>query len=282
MRSIMTRLFISMALVVATIMPALAVAESVLTQEMLAREAFAAGTIVSLDANPSLVVRANRDNQNSLYGVVTSASRAPISISEESLTPDKVAVASQGVVEAFVSDYGGEIKIGDRITASVIEGVGVKATESGVVVGVAQATFNAKTTGSRVTEVTDKDGKKRNVTIGIIPILIAVGQYQAPEKEKSDKDGSSPVPTVIQQAAELVAGRQVPTSALVLGVAVLLITLVASAFIVVSSSYAAVISVGRNPLARGQLFRSVGISVLMAILVTGVGAGIAYLIIRFL
>lgn len=80
-----------------------------------------------------------------ITGVVTNTPALELNLEE---TEEKTyPVVSSGNVEVRVSAEGGEIKKGDLITSSTNPGVGIKATKSGFVLGVAQEDFSLKETG---------------------------------------------------------------------------------------------------------------------------------------
>lgn len=90
------------------------------------------GSIVCLKNN-GLAAKCDYNN-SSIVGV---ASEHPAFLGGKNLGDNSIAVGLAGQVEALVSIQNGEIQAGDRLTASDIPGVGVKATKAGQIVGTA-------------------------------------------------------------------------------------------------------------------------------------------------
>ncbi|MBI2054636.1 MAG: hypothetical protein HYT39_00860, partial [Candidatus Sungbacteria bacterium] len=97
-------------------------------------------------------------------------------------TINKLPVALNGRVPVKVSTESGPIKIGDRITSSSLAGVGMKATVSGVTVGIALENFDDSTVGSptsNTAEVGLPDGQ--TVKTGKILVFINLGYSKLDE-----------------------------------------------------------------------------------------------------
>lgn len=88
--------------------------------------------------NNGLAAKCDSDN-NKIIGV---ASEHPAFLGGKNLGNGSVAVGLIGQVEIFVTSLNGEIKAGDRLTASDIPGVAVKATKAEQVVGKALEDLN--------------------------------------------------------------------------------------------------------------------------------------------
>ena len=184
-----------------------------------------------------------------------------------------VQVVTNGLTKLLVSDVGGAIVTGDRITSSPIEGVGMKATSNTTVVGVAQGTLDLSQAQTKT--ITDKTGKHVTVHIGLIPVQVAVAFYNADAGKKSTF-----VPTFLQSLANNVAGRDVsPVRVLIAGLIMLLLFL-SITVLLYSAVRSSIISIGRNPLSESAVRKSlfqVGITVLVVLLVAAV---IVYLVLK--
>src|SRR5690349_3509958 len=101
-----------------------------------------AGALVSFErGNSARVELANRERVEQLAGVVSD--RPLIALSSGS---SETQVVTQGVTSVLVSTVNGDIKAGDKITASPINGVGMKAESSTQVIGTAQEDLSSKQT----------------------------------------------------------------------------------------------------------------------------------------
>ncbi len=103
-----------------------------------------AGDLVSLDASsPVFVTKSSQAITSPIIGVVSTKPGLLLGGYGIELFEDarKVPVALSGRVPVKISDEGGAVKIGDRIGLSSLAGVGLKATTSGVTVGIALENF---------------------------------------------------------------------------------------------------------------------------------------------
>lgn len=238
-------------LALAGLLAAMPVLAAAISQGFRADEKYVPGTIVAVQPDRSgTVVAADSDHSENLIGVVADVQDSTLALG----SPDSaVQVVTTGPAKAFVSDLAGPIKAGDQVTASPLRGVGMKATESGKVVGVAQADFNAG--AAKTVSVRTKDNKSQNVRVGEIPVLVQVAYYAPP--------GSSLVPPGLQLLANSVVRKPVPAGRVLIALAIVLAGIITVAIILFSAVRSAIVSIGRNPLARSGVYKG-----LLQILVT--------------
>lgn len=217
---------------------------------------------------PAALVSVERDSSNTvelsdasstsrLVGVVNNQPLIGLSDSESGLD-----VVTSGNTIALVSDLNGAIKTGDKITASPILGVGMKAIEATTVVGVAQASLDSVQT--EVREVTDKTGGKRKVKIGLLPVQVGVAAH-TPEVEEQ----SSFVPPFLQSIANSVSGRNVSPMRVLIAALILVLLFLSITILLYSSVRSSIISIGRNPLSESAVRKSlfqVGLTVFILLL----------------
>lgn len=210
------------------------------------------GALVSLKSGTANSVElSTAENVDRILGV--SGEDSLIELSSGSGT---VKVVTTGEAAVLVSDINGDVKTGDKITASPIAGVGMRALTSTLVIGTAQANLSDAEVETRT--ITDKSGKKQTVKIGAIPAQIDKVFYEAPQ------DQNSFVPPVLQDFANNLAGR--PVSPVRVMIAGFLIAFVFATVVVLlySSIRSSIISIGRNPLSENAVHKSllqVGITV---------------------
>lgn len=205
-----------------------------------------AGALVSFaDASKSGVVRsANRDSADRLVGVM---SRKPLVELSGSAKQSQIVIG--GTVLALVSNINGDIKYGDKITASPISGIGMKATTSGQVVGTASQEFS---TAQQVREhkIRDRNRSERTVHIGLLPIQVNVSYFRAPE------DDQTVLPAFLQQFVNAVAGRPVGLIRSLIAFVLLVSGFGSVAVLLYASVRSSIISIGRNPLSAPAVHRS--------------------------
>lgn len=219
------------------------------------------GTIVSFlkDKESGTVGAANTNNVERLVGVIGDKQLVELSGSS-----GQTQVVTNGSILTFVSNINGDIKIGDKITASPLSGVGMKAVESTRIVGTAQEDFSA---AEQITdqEVTDANGKSQTVKIGLLQVQVGVTHYQPAEVNKSF------LPESIQRFAETVVGRSVDPIRVLVSLAILVAGFGGVAILLYSSVRSSIISIGRNPLAAKAVHRSlieVGLTTFGVLLLT--------------
>jgi len=204
----------------------------------------ATGALVSLTSNSQNAVElANTDHVNQLAGIIGDKPLIELSNNNK-----ETQVVISGTTSALVSDINGEIKTGDKVTASPISGVGMKASESSLVVGTAQANLSSVATTSRT--VNDKKGQPQTVKIGSIPVQVNVSYFLAPN------DKNSFLSPFLQSLANSVAGKEVSPVRVLISSLVLTFGFISIAVLLYSSTRSSIISIGRNPLSEGAVRKS--------------------------
>lgn len=243
----MVRAALVLGLLLAAAIPTVASATTTISQGYLSSQNLALGSIVSLEKNSSDNVNAaNAGSANNMLGIVIDGGNSLLSLADGSA--NQIQVATSGVVQVLVSDINGDINAGDQITASPIDGVGMKATTNTEVVGTAQDKLNSGSSGSSKETYTDKSGHKHTINIGEVPVLVNVSYYyKQPDKTL--------IPSALQNIANAFAGKTVSTLPILLAVAVFIVTLVVVSSIVYSMIHSSIISVGRNPMSQSAIYR---------------------------
>jgi hypothetical protein len=230
-----------------------------LSQGFATKTPIASGSLVSLDAKSSgSVLVADLNNINNLFGVVVPPASASISLSGSG--SGQVQVVTSGTASVLVSTAGGDIKVGDYITVSAIAGVGQKVTDSSSkVVGTAQTDFNGSGEGVTKRSIEDASGKKKEVAIGQIPVVIGVSTYTS-----TDGKQNYVVPNWLQNLSNTLAGKDVSPIRIVIAGIILFIALTSVTVLLYSAVRNSIISIGRNPLSKssvlGGLMQVIGIA----------------------
>jgi len=203
------------------------------------------GALVSLKADTASAVElSNTENLDRILGVAGENSLIELSNGD-----GMVQVVTTGEAFALVSDINGDVAAGDKITASPISGVGMKATTGTLVIGTAQASLADVDTETRT--ISDKEGKSRTVRIGAIPLQIDKAFYDVA------RDGrSSFVPQALQDFADRLAGRSVSPVRVMIAGFLILFMFVTVAILLYSSVRSSIISIGRNPLSERAVHKS--------------------------
>lgn len=237
-----------------------------ISQSYAADKQLTIGSIASLVENTSdRVELSNNNNAENVLGVVISPDSSLLSVSNGANT--KVQIATAGTLQVLVSDINGSIQRGDHITASPIDGVGMKATSNVRVVGIAQGDLS----GGNKQTYKDKDGKEQSVTLSEIPVLVSVAYYfKEPDK--------TIIPASVQNVANALAGRNVSTTPILVSLAIFIVTIIVVVSIIYSMVRNGIISVGRNPLSQSAVYRNVIQMSALVLTILGIAMAAIYLV----
>lgn len=215
------------------------------------------GIIVKLvKADTTKVEPLSAETIEEMYGVVVDANDAPVTLSNEG---KKVFVATSSPFEVLVNDQNGPVSPGDYVTISALQGVGMKAGNTQpMVVGRALTGFDGNTNVIGTTEVTDSAGTKKQVHIGRLNADISISRNPLLKGETPN------VPEFLRRATEAVAGKPVNAARMYLAVFVFAVTTIAAGSLMYASVRNGLISIGRNPLSKKSIIRS-----MFQVIVTG-------------
>jgi hypothetical protein len=230
------------------------------------------GSIVSLDPKCSNCVQpANVSNDNLLLGVAVANDQSLLAV-DPSNQPSSVQVATTGTALVLASNLNGNIAVGDQISVSPFNGVGMRAAPGLETIGLAQTALNTNSPGVTTQEVTQKNNKKSIVQIGYVRISIAIGL--------STTSNSSTGLNNLQRLAKSLTGNTVSTLRVATGLLVALIAIVALVVSTYASVFGSIISVGRNPLAKFAIFRTLASVLSLAAITTFLAGLIIFLLLH--
>lgn len=244
-----------------------AIASTTISEEFSTKESFTAGSLVSINReDPSSVELATIGNGAYLFGVVIAQDEGSVTFSKNNAS---TTVALTGEVQVFVSDANGEVKKGDFVGASWLEGVGMKSleTDKQKLLGVALEDFDA----SRAKNYGDIDTStgEQNIHIDVITVRL----FDKEGMVKSDSSASG-----LEKVLNGVAGKQVSLAKVLASSILFLITLIVAGMFIMSSIRGSFISIGRNPMASASIYKSLlhvsGLSVLVLI----IGTALTYVV----
>jgi hypothetical protein len=228
------------------------------------------GSLVSLDPQKaSDVLLADSSNQTKLFGVAVATNDSLLAVNEGA---ENVQVATSGTANMLVSTLNGNIGVGDQIGTTPFKGIGAKAQPGDRVIGLAQTAFDGSQEGSIKQFVTDTKGNKTQISIGYVRVNIGLGTVAA----ASAVDKS----TGLQKFAKSLTGHTVSTVRVVISMVIAIIAFLALVTLIYASIYGGIVSIGRNPLAKYAIMRSL-ISVLgMAAGMAAVTAFVIFMLLR--
>lgn len=232
------------------------------------------GMLMSLTANSGVIEPATDQNAKSLVGVVT-----PVTETSLDQQDGQTNVRTDGAANALVSTLGGDIRVGDRITASPLAGIGAKTNTNAWIVGIAQGSLDADTKTAIKSTIADSGGAKHTVYVASIPVLVKVTYYSA-SSQAAAADTNAQVPAVLQRAADALAGKHVSTRALILSFLLLVIGIIAAGVLINSTIRGGFLAIARQPLAKFVILREVWRSFGLALLILLFALAAAALILR--
>jgi hypothetical protein len=229
------------------------------------------GSIVSLDSKQQgYIVLADSTNGSKLLGVAVANQDSLLAVDPTNAT---VQVAISGTANTLVSTVNGDIKVGDQISVSPFGGIGMESLPGNRVIGVAQSTFNSKTSGSSTEKVKDTTGKEHRIQIGYLRLAIGIGTG-------AGTGGGGNQANFLQRLIKALTGHTISTIRIVLSLVVGLVALISLVTLVYASIYGSIVSVGRNPLAKSAIFRTLSSVMIMAFITVGVACVTIYYLLR--
>ena len=228
-----------------------------------------AGSLVSLDpSSKNTIQAANTTNAARILGIVVNSSDSLLAVDSGK---GSAQVAISGTAPGLVSDVNGSIKVGDKVAVSPFDGIGMKAGSGTYVIGLAQTAFDTHAKGVQTRTVKDSTGASKQIAIGSININIAAGSVGGGEDQKINS---------LQKLARSLTGRIIPTGRIIVALLITGVTLIALIVLIYGSVYSTIISIGRNPLAKYAVYRSLTTVLTMAFITAAVAMGVALLLLR--
>ncbi len=235
------------------------------TQGYGAEQVLQRGMLVQLkDGDTSKVEPVNQANSTKMYGVVVNANDAPVTLSSDG---KKVFVATTGHYEALVSTQAGEVKAGDYIAVSAIDGIGMKAGDKEpVIVGRALTGFDGKSNAIGSSKVKDSAGGTVSVSIGYVQTDVSVARNPLLRAEEPN------VPEALRKISESIAGKPVNAVRVYIALFVFMVTTFVSGILMYGGVRSGIISIGRNPLGRKSIIRGMFQIILtgLTVFITGI------------
>jgi hypothetical protein len=228
------------------------------------------GMMVAVRADDSSKVEALKpESLDRLVGVIVDPNDSPVTLSRDG---QKVFVANSGTFEVLVSDQNGPIKNGDYISVSSLAGIGMKADDSQeIVVGRAASGFEGK--GDSIGSTSTGDFKKIN--FGRIHVNIAINKN--PLKKTPEKDR---IPDFLQRVGGAIADKPVNASRIYAAAAIFTVSAIITGSMLYSGIRNSLVAIGRNPLSKKTITRSLMQVVLFSLIVFISGLFGVYLLLK--
>lgn len=228
--------------------------------------------IRTIKDEPSKIKAANKDTAKDIYGVIVSANDTPVTLSQEG---QQYFVATVGHFDTLVSNQSGNIAKGDYVAISSIPGIGMKAGDTDpIVVGKALADFDPKKDIISTVKLKDSGGKEFEVSVARVQIQINVARNPLLKSKEPE------LPDVLKRITDTIAGKQTSPLRGYISLVVFILSTVAAASLMYGGVRSAVTSVGRNPLSKKSIMRSMLQVVVTGLIIFITGLFGVYLILR--
>lgn len=232
------------------------------------------GMIVRLDPKDLTKVEpVNSGQANQIRGVVISASDSALLLGS---TSSQVYVATTGRFTVLVSDQNGNIKTGDYITASSISGIGMKADNSQpTVVGKAMDSFSGSDNNLIIgtASVKTSNGHQQQIHLGQVLVDISIGPNPLLQI-------NSALPGIFRNASTLLVGKPVSPARIYLSLAIIAASAIISGSLIYSGVRNSLIAIGRNPLSKKLILRSLLQVVIISLMIFMSGIFGVYLLLK--
>jgi hypothetical protein len=231
------------------------------------------GTVVSLDTEDTTkVVAATKLNQDKLHGVVVAPNDSSFTLSESN---QKTFVASIGRFDTLVSTESGTIQPGDFLSISSVSGIVMKSGESDLnTIGKAAEGFDGNSNRISTLELKNGLGIVNTVAIGRIVVDIGVG----PNPLLKTNDSS--LPELLERIAEDFADKPVSPARIYISIIIILTSAGIAVSLLYSGTKSSMISIGRNPLSRKSISKSLLQIIMSSIIIFMIGLFGVYLLLR--
>ncbi|HXR49557.1 MAG TPA: hypothetical protein VN778_00830, partial [Verrucomicrobiae bacterium] len=234
------------------------------------------GMLVELKPkDPTTVVPLPDSDIKHMLGVVVPQNNAAIVLTPQNVTTQQVLVATTGHYNVLATNQNVPIKVGDYLTISALDGVAMKASEAqSEVIGKAAGNFSG--TANVIGQISLKDtlGHTSQVALGRIPLDITIAQNPLAAKS------SDYVPSFLSKAAITVASKPVSAARIYLSMVLLFITAVFTGNMLYSGIRSGMIAVGRNPLSKKSIMRSLIETVIAGLIIFVAGVFAVYLLLK--
>jgi hypothetical protein len=230
------------------------------------------GMIVGVNkTDPAKVEAIDIDRLANILGVVVNPNDSPITVSSDN---QHIFVATNGRYDVLVNDQQGAIHEGDYITASSLAGIGMKASdEQSDILGRAAGDFDGKTNVLSSTVLSASAGEQKTINIARIPVEVNIAKNPLAKND----DGT---PALLSKAGRAIAGRSVSAMRLYLSAIIFTVGTIIAGAIMYAGIRSSIIAIGRNPLSKRSILRSmlgVAFTSLVVFLVSVIGV---YLLLR--
>jgi len=267
-KRLLARMLVGLGLAVLVVLPA---AAQNVTQGYQASGTLQNGMVVRLKHGTAGMVEAlDQKNETDMFGLVVASTDATVSLS--SPNQNQVYVATFGQYAALVNTENGPVKPSDQLVISAVDGVAMKAdTKHQVLIGKAMQGFGDNSNAEGHIKISSGE------TVAVGRIMVDIGVTRNPTYSG---DVAAGVPHVLVSIAHAITDKPVTALRLYGCLVIMFIALAVAGGILYAGIRTGMTSIGRNPLAKKSILRSLVTVTLMSLIVVFVGMIAVYLLLR--
>jgi hypothetical protein len=252
----------------------LSVNAQTLTQGYGADSVLQVGMIVGLKKDdPRMVEPISSADAAHIQGVVVSANDSAVLLGNDN---EKVYVASGGRFKVLVSNQNGDIKNGDYVSVSSIDGIGkASSPDDPIVLGKAISGYQGSDTNQVIStaKVKNASGNEVQLSLGYVIVDISIGKNPLAKTENN-------LPVFLSKAGETIAGKPVSATKVYISLALMFLTTAVAASLLYAGVRNSMIAIGRNPLSRKLIIRGLFQVVFIGLIVFLCGVFGVYLLLK--
>ena len=232
------------------------------------------GMIVGLDPKDLTKIEPiNNSQSNQIHGVVISANDSAMLLGSNN---NQIYVATTGRFMVLVSDQAGNIVSGDYITVSSVSGIGMKASNTDtMVIGKALDGFNGNDNNQIIgtASIKNSSNKQQQIHLGQVLVDISIGQNPMLQVNSS-------LPGVFRSASTLLVGKPVSPARIYLSLVIMAAASLIAGSLIYSGVRSSLIAIGRNPLSKKLILRSLLQVVIVGLMIFVSGIFGVYLLLK--
>jgi hypothetical protein len=230
------------------------------------------GMVVSLSSDSTqdhpAVQSADVTNVDKVVGMVVGMNDSLITVGSSS---SQVYVTNTGQTAAYISDLNGAVKKGNLVSLSPLKGVLMKAGDTGTIGIIGTALEDFSLASAQTVTVNDSSGKPATVHVALTNMDINI-------KSTTANAATTTSPNWIQKLGKSITGHNVSELRVVSALAIFVTLLVIEGTVIYSAISGSLISIGRNPLAKNQIFWQLVRSMSMATVALLAGGAVIVII----
>lgn len=210
------------------------------------------------------VERATRELVDRAIGVTTNVEDNLVTLASGE---QSVYVQTTGTANVFVTDVNGVVAEGDQLTISPLKGVLMRGNDADPVVARALEDFPSDPAKLEPVSL-DND----QITAGMASMSVSLDSALVANQPLQ------PSPSALQRLGRSIVGRDVGELQVIVALIIFFIVLVSEGSIIYGAVSSGIISIGRNPLAKGAIKHELIRIFALALIVLLIGLGAIYLI----